>query len=53
MLTTDILPVAQKLKEHARNMAKEEEIFQQKKRNRHADGEDTSSVQEVIILLYY
>ena len=47
MLTTDILPVAQKLREQARNMAKEEEIFQQKKRSRHADGEDTSSIQEV------
>lgn len=50
MLTTDILPVAQKLKEQARNMAKEEEIFQQKKRSRHADSEDTGSIQEVILL---
>ena len=48
MLTTDILPVAQKLKEQARNMAKEEEMFQQRKRSRHTDGEDTSSIQEVL-----
>ena len=50
MLTTDILPVAQKLKEQARNMAKEEESFQQRKRTRHADGEDTSTIQEVTIV---
>ena len=48
MLTTDILPVAQKLKEQARNMAKEEEAFMQRKRTRHADGEDISSTQEVV-----
>ena len=53
MLTTDILPVAQKLKEQARNMAKEEESFQQRKRTRHADGEDTSTIQEVIITTYF
>ncbi len=47
MLTTDILPVAQKLKEQARNLAKEEEAFQVKKRSRHTEGEDGTDIQEV------
>ncbi len=50
MLTTDILPVAQKLKEEARNLSKEEEAFQAKKRSRHTEGEDGTDIQEVGIL---
>ncbi len=47
MLKDHILPVAEKLKENARKMEKEEEQYLVEKRSRSKEGDEESEIQEV------
>ena len=47
MLKDHILPVAEKLKEHARKMEVQEEQFNQEKRHRNEQGEAEEVIHEV------